>query len=153
MASNSSTPLGIIDLELARTPARAADIHSAWGFEGRRTALFNILLDFPFIAAYGTFLIVLLKIVTQSFSGTLARISTAIFIAILVACFFDVIENILMIKMLKGSMGNELVGSTFMFAAVKFLLLGISALFILFSLIAKGFGRRMPVNTTSQYFN
>lgn len=50
----ASTPLGIIDLELAGTTERLAAINAAW-YSLRHHATWNIIWDFFFLCAYSSF--------------------------------------------------------------------------------------------------
>lgn len=48
------TPLGILDLEFAKDESRVDEVVNAWHFKSL-TALWNVLIDFAFLAAYGYF--------------------------------------------------------------------------------------------------
>ncbi len=145
------TPYGIVDLELAGTPDKALDIYNAWGMELRNRALANTLIDFLFILSYGALLFCLVKTVARSYSGAWYTAGKWFSIAVIVAACFDGIENILMIKTLKGSMGKELIASTFMFAFAKFFLLALSILYILVSFAGRLlYKRNLPVHQLSQ---
>ena len=133
------TPHGIIDLELARTPARALQIYRAWSGGLIGTAIKNTCIDFFFLLSYGCLLYCLCVTTARWYSGPWRTAGKWISIAMIVAAFFDAIENILMIKSLNGSMGKELIASTFMFAAVKFLLVAIGILYIIASLVGRLF--------------
>jgi small-conductance mechanosensitive channel len=132
------TPNGIIDLELAGTPHRALEIYQAWSPELLRTALKNTYIDFLFLVSYGSLLCCLCLTVSRWYTSSWRAAGKWISLAMIVAAFFDAFENILMIKTLNGSMGKELIASTFMFSSVKFLLVAIGILYILLSLIGRG---------------
>ncbi len=50
----ASTPLGILDLELARTTSRLEEINQAW-YSRSHHATWNIIWDFFFLMAYSSF--------------------------------------------------------------------------------------------------
>ncbi len=131
------SPKGIIDLERAGTPAKAFNIISAWQPNLVALARQQIYVDFLFLFSYGIFLYSLCLYVSKWYRGSWKNAGKWIGIAMLVAAFFDAVENILILKTLNGSLGKELVASTYMFASVKFLLVGFGILYVLFSLTGK----------------
>ncbi len=133
------TPMGIIDLELARTTERASQIYLAWSPALTSLAIKNTYIDFLFLTSYGLLLFSLCSTVLIWYKGFWRLTGRWLSIAMIIAAFFDCFENILMIKILKGSLGKELVASTFMFASVKFLLVAVGILYIIISLVAKAF--------------
>jgi hypothetical protein len=49
-----ATPMGILDLEFAKNENRVDEVVNAWQFRSL-TALWNVLIDFAFLATYGYF--------------------------------------------------------------------------------------------------
>ncbi|MGB4974422.1 MAG: hypothetical protein WBO32_17280 [Cyclobacteriaceae bacterium] len=107
----SSTPLAIVDLELAFDQQEALRIKEVWitnncsnpfalSSNGLEAALVNILLDFPFLLSYTGFLIVLL-VLTRKSKPSDESVTTILIYAALLACLLDVFENILMMIFLK----------------------------------------------------
>lgn len=139
------TPHGIIDLELACTPARATQVLQAWPGTLRQRAVTNTYIDFIFIVAYGTLLSTLCIKVSSQYQGAWRTIGKWLSIAMLLAAFFDVTENILMFKTLHGSLGKELIASIYMFAFTKFLLVATGILYILLSFVAGLFKRNTTI--------
>ena len=130
------SPRGIIDMELACTPFRAAQLYNAWQPLLIERAITNTYIDFIFILCYGTLLCCLCLLVSSYFGALWRRAGKWLAVGMLVAAFFDVVENILMLKILRGSMGPELVASTYMFAFVKFALVITGILYIIASWLA-----------------
>lgn len=126
--------MGIVSLELAGTPDRANDIFNAWspGLIGR--AITNTYIDFLFVLSYGCLLYSLCITLSRRHTGPWRLAGRWLGRAMVVAACFDAIENILLIKTLNGSMGKELIASTFMFASLKFFLIVIGVVYILISL-------------------
>ena len=142
------TPYGIVDLELAGTPDRVTAILNAWGPGLIKRAVVNTRIDFIFLTCYGLFLFGVVQATARWFAGRWAKAGIWLSRAMIIAALFDAIENILMLKMLNGSLGKELVASTYMFASVKFLLLLVGITYILFSILARLFSRNKATATT-----
>ncbi|HNP08526.1 MAG TPA: hypothetical protein PKN99_12915, partial [Cyclobacteriaceae bacterium] len=107
----SVTPLAIVDLELAFDHQKALRIKEVWRMNdcnnplslssnGLEAAVVNIGLDFPFLLAYTSFLIVLI-VLTRSKDLSKDSITTVLIYAALLAGILDVVENILMVVFLK----------------------------------------------------
>ncbi len=96
---------GIIAFEFAGSQDRAQEILGDWGDEGKDAAVWSLLVDFPFIAAYTVFLF------TAS-TGIGRR-------AALLAGGCDVIENLALLLVV-GEHTSVWPAVAFAFAAVKF---------------------------------
>lgn len=121
------SPGGILDLEFART---AAKLHQLKLFWSDRDLSINIYLDFLFIASYVWFLVTACRRVGwrkekwgRIFSG----------IAITAGCL-DVLENCFMLLVWDGSLGAGWLQAVNFSAMIKFILAGITILYLLFSL-------------------
>jgi len=130
------SPHGIINLELARTTYHATNIYRAWQPNLIDTANTNTLLDFVFILCYGTFLFASSYLFMGRSEGWMLRLNKWICAAALIAPLFDVIENVLMFRTLSGHFSKEVIASTFIFAAVKFMLAAITLLFLIYSTVS-----------------
>lgn len=89
---------GIIGFEFAGTEDRAAEILADWGDEGTDAAKASLWLDFAYIVAYGTFL-VLAAAATRDLAerrgwGRMASIGVAVVPFAAVAAAFDAIEDV-----------------------------------------------------------
>lgn len=134
------TPYGIIDLEMARTIARATDIYNNWLPDLTHRAIKNTFIDFLFLISYGTFLYAACCTFSKSFPHTMwKRIGHYLSILMIVAACFDALENFLMLRTLYGHFNKEIIASTFVFASLKFLLVGLGILYLISSTIASMF--------------
>lgn len=136
------TPAGIINLELARTVAHATAINKAWSPSLIPTAFNNIYIDFVFIISYSCFLFIVCYKITKQSLGSLKKVGRLLCYAVVVAAFFDVFENVLMLRTLSGHISKEIVASTFFFASVKFFLLSLTIIFIAVSFVVRLFVRK-----------
>ncbi|HWL35651.1 MAG TPA: hypothetical protein VNQ77_05605 [Frankiaceae bacterium] len=105
-AMKASGGAGIVAIELAGTPARAAAIKAAWGPGGRAAARRSLLADFAFVAAY-----VVVPVVVAGASAAVMRprgwsgwTGTAIFSgwAMVAAGALDVVENAALLAVLRA---------------------------------------------------
>lgn len=132
----AATPLGIVSLEFAGTVEAAQEVYNAWTPKLLGVAKNHTLIDFCFLISYGCFLFSCSRILARKFQS-FAR-PTGIWISSfsILASIFDAIENILMLRTLSGAIYKEIVASTFMIAACKFLLVAIVLLYIIIALVA-----------------
>jgi len=115
---------GILDLELAKTAERFHQLQLFWNHE---TVLQNIYLDFLFIISYTWFLVTACKTVNNTKSNLFSGLAIS-------AGAFDVLENFLMILVWNGRFEPSLLQVVYYAAAIKFLLAGIVAGYLLLSL-------------------
>ena len=131
------SPQGIINYELAGTVSKASAIYKAWSPSLINTAVNHIKLDFFFILSYSYLLFIVCFRITKQSPSRLKKIGRWLCAAVIVAAFFDVFENVLMLRTLTGHFSKEVVASTFFFASVKFLLVALSIVFIAVSFSAR----------------
>lgn len=142
----SSTPLAIVDLELAFDQQKASMIKQLWegqactnifafASSGTDAALTNILLDFPFIIAYTSFFIVLIVLFVKSTMLWKMDVRIILIAVALLAAILDIVENIFMVIFLKiGSIPSFLFAIP---ATVKFGLLLCLIVLLLVSMLVK----------------
>ena len=119
------SPLGILDLEFARTPERLHQLRLFWNPKDLFT---NIYLDFLFIISYVWFLVTIsLKIRKHS---SLERAGKWAVTMAFAAGFFDVLENFLMIMIYQGRFDSILLKMVFFLAVIKFALVFLVLFFI-----------------------
>jgi hypothetical protein len=100
---SSFTPLGIVSRELAATRHGAAVCLDAWRAAGAiDDAVTNVVLDYPFLVAYATFLTLASFAAADVFRARprLARVATALAWGATVAGALDAVENVAMLAML-----------------------------------------------------
>ncbi|MDH5598514.1 MAG: hypothetical protein OEY34_05290 [Cyclobacteriaceae bacterium] len=131
---NVISPMGILSFEFGKTPFQIHLIINNWVLLNRMNWVFmNMFIDFVFIIAYsGLFWQLILYVCS---SEKLKRI--LVFLPF-IAGFFDIIENIFLLIMLNNTFINELSWLTFYIASIKFLLIGIVLIFIVFRSIIMG---------------
>ncbi len=130
-----STPSGILALEFANTPEKLNAVVSVWNRESVKN---NILLDFLFIIAYTWFFVIGVANSTQRWTsrGMQAFGATGIRMAFL-AGILDITENILMLQSINGNYTLSSLQLTWYCAAIKFLIVAILLLFMIFTVIVR----------------
>ncbi|HEX6154136.1 MAG TPA: hypothetical protein VFZ19_11500 [Solirubrobacterales bacterium] len=117
---------GIVAFELAGSQERADEILDEWGDAGQDAAREQLLIDFAFLIAYGTFLVLAVAAVRDLLGRRgrtrLAAIGAVVvpFGALAAAC--DAVENACLLAVLDGA-GSAFPTLAFIFAATKFALL------------------------------
>ncbi len=135
---------GIIDLELAGKPINVTTIFRVWGPVLMQRAVLNIYIDFLFLTCYGLFLFCLVRATAKWFTSWWRLPGKWLSRAMIVAALLDAIENILLLKMLNGSIGKELVASTYMFASAKFIIVFAGIAYILLCIVVRMFKLNSP---------
>lgn len=117
---------GIVAFELAGSQERADEILAEWGDAGRDAAEEQLLIDFAFLVAYGTFLVLAVAAVRDRLGRRgwtrLAAIGTVVVPFGAAAAAFDAIENACLLAVL-GEAGSAFPTLATIFAAIKFALL------------------------------
>jgi hypothetical protein len=140
---------GIVAFELAGSQERADEILDEWGSEGQDAAREQLLIDFAFLIAYGTFLVLAVAAV-RDLLGRRGRTRLAEFGAVIVpfgalAAAFDAAENACLLAVLDGA-GHVFPVLAFIFAATKFALLAAAIAYLLAGL---ALGLRRPPRLVS----
>jgi hypothetical protein len=127
-----ASPLGIVSLELAPTPEKAAIVLDHWKETGNRSiANRNIWLDFLFIPFYMLLFYTLCGSISVRMKGFGAKLGVLLAFGALVAGLFDVLENILMLLSLSGNLSTVTTALTAFFATAKFLLIALCLLYVI----------------------
>ena len=115
---------GIIEFELARTSDRAAEIVSGWGDEGRSAATESLILDYPYLLAYGLFFAGACAVVAERAARLgkrrLARAGVILAWASLASAVFDAVENAGLLVVASDDPDQPWPGLAFTFAVLKF---------------------------------
>jgi hypothetical protein len=131
----------ILWLEFADSQQRAAEIMAEWGSHGRDLARLSLWIDFGLMLIYGTFF-TLAALATRDFArehglralaaaGVLAPVFAA------AAALFDAAENIAWLLVLGGRGGSFAPPFATACASLKFLLIGLAILYVLWGLISR----------------
>lgn len=118
---------GMVTFELAGGQERADEILAEWGEAGRDAAREQLLIDFAFLLAYGTFLVLAVAAVRDRLAKRgwprLAAVGAVIVPFGAAAAAFDAAENACLLAVL-GEAGSAFPTLAAIFAAIKFALLG-----------------------------
>jgi hypothetical protein len=132
---------GIIDFELAATEDRADEIKGEWGPDGRDRARLSLIVDYPYLVAYGAFLTLAVAATRDLARGwewrRWAAFGGAIATFPVLGALFDAVENANLLLVLddRGAGAAPLLATVF--AGGKFLLTGVALLYVLSGLVAR----------------
>jgi hypothetical protein len=118
--------VGIVELETARTTAKAATLYGDLGDAGRDAAKESLYLDYPFLVLYGFFyaalcLVVGARAAERGMTGV-ADWARPAALAGLLSAACDAVENFALLRVLDGHTDQPWPGVAFTFASAKFLL-------------------------------
>jgi hypothetical protein len=116
----------ILDLEFARTYDAAKTATAKWQ---TGAVIFNTVLDYAFLLAYGVFFFVALQRLSKVLTGVWAQAGSILKWFGPIAAICDGVENFMMLLFLMGPAGPETFASPFAWAVVKFALLGVALLY------------------------
>ncbi len=130
---NNISTSGIISFELAKDIDQSKAILNSWDAVSKTSAGMSMGLDFLFLIVYSLFISLLIhKLNVKLWKGSLIyNVGTLLILGVFLAAFFDVIENIALIKLLLGDLQQKWSSIAYYFAIAKFILLAIGILFIL----------------------
>ncbi|MDH5599331.1 MAG: hypothetical protein OEY34_09405 [Cyclobacteriaceae bacterium] len=134
---NAISPMGILSFEFAKTSFQIHSIIINWELLNRMNWVYrNMYIDFVFIIAYsGLFWQLILYVCSSD------RLNRILVFLPFIAGLFDVIENIFLLTMLGGTFIGELSRVTFYVATLKFIVIGMVLIFILFRSVILGINR------------
>ncbi|MFM7358171.1 MAG: hypothetical protein ACKO1T_06285 [Sediminibacterium sp.] len=129
----STSPRGIVDLELAETPTRVNELISVWN---KTIVINNILIDFLFIPAYALFLsLICLQLAKRFKVQFLSNAGLLIARGIWLAAILDLVENSLMLVSMNGMNSIYICQLTRWVALVKFCWVGLAILYLIVYLL------------------
>ncbi len=124
---------GIVPFELAGSQDRADEIMGEWGEKGQDAAKESLWIDFGFLLAYGTFLVLAaaaIRDLARSRGWTrMARIGLVVVYCAALCAAFDAFENTCLLLTLEGA-GSVFPFLATVFAACKFLLLAVTIAYL-----------------------
>lgn len=131
----------ILGLEFAGSEQRAAEIMAEWGAHGRDLARLSLWIDFGLMVSYGTFF-TLAALATRDFARdrglrALAAVGIAAPVFAAGAALFDAAENISWLLVLGGHGGSFAPPFATICASLKFLLLGLTILYLVWGLVVR----------------
>lgn len=130
---------GIVSFQMAGARARALEILTAWGPDGQDRAKTNLYMDFVYIPIYAVTFYAAVVWATAQWAGAWELgvwIGVVLAVAQLVAAALDVVENLCLLTILgRDDPGDALPKWARVAAQLKFLLLGLGALYALVGLV------------------
>ncbi len=126
--------VSIIDLEMMRTSAKAAETVAQLGPEGVDAAQMAVYLDFPYLIVYALLLsaacVVVAARADKRGRSSLAGAGRALAWAAVVAAAFDAVEDVALLIVLDGNVDQPWPGIAFGFASMKFALLAVVIVYL-----------------------
>ena len=132
---------GIVPFEVAATEERADEIKGEWGADGRDRARLSLIVDYPYLVAYGAFLTLAVAATRDLFRRRGWQRWTAAGAVIgvfpIVAAIFDGLENANLLLVLddRGAGATPLLAA--IFAGAKFLVAIVALIYVLAGLVAR----------------
>ena len=142
---NVSAPYGIFSFELAGSLDKSVEIINSWSPLAKTFAGLSLGFDFLFLIIYN-FLIALLihKLNERLWVGkSFYKIGELLIWAMFFTAIFDAVENVSLIKLLVGKHEEYWSSIAFSFALAKFIMIGISILYLLSNTIVLLFKKRV----------
>ncbi|MHA1697088.1 MAG: hypothetical protein ACTSUG_17695 [Candidatus Helarchaeota archaeon] len=119
------SPNGIISFELAKELSNSNEIINAWGATAKSAAGLSLGFDFLFLLIYASFISWLVYLINDRLfikSKNIFFKKVSILLPF-IAAFFDVLENMALIKLLLGDLQQIWSSLAYYFAVIKFGLL------------------------------
>jgi hypothetical protein len=131
----------IVDLEFAGTESEVSEIRDDWGDRGTDAAKRSLWIDFVYIVAYGSFL-VLASAATRDLAvergwRRMAAVGIAVVPFAAAAGAFDAIEDVALLLAVDGHGGDLAPGLARVCASLKFLLLGLTIAYLVAGLVLR----------------
>jgi len=132
---------GIVGFELAGSKHRAAEILADWGQDGKDAARASLWIDYAYILAYGTFL-VLASAATRDLARSrewrrMAAFGTVAIGLAVAGAAFDAIEDVGLLLALDGNGGALAPRLAQVCATLKFALLAVTIAYLLAGLLMR----------------
>lgn len=128
-----STPNGIVSFELAKDLDKSIAMINSWNPVAKTAAGLSMGFDFLFLIIYSFFISLLVFKLNKKFFGAEGnnKLGEIFLIIPFIAAFFDILENITLIKLLLGDLQQQWSSLAYYFATIKFVLLFIAIAYIL----------------------
>jgi hypothetical protein len=127
--------VGIIEFEFTGTADKAAQHYEDLGSDGRSAARTSLLIDYPYLVAYGLFLsgacVAVADRARRAGRSRLAALGPPLAWGALGAAACDAVENAALLLILDGHTGQPWPAIAFGFATVKFILAVSASLYAL----------------------
>ena len=126
---------GVISFELAKDLDCSEKIINSWNENAKLNMSLSLGFDFLFLLVYSSFIALLIFNINNKLwkSKPFYKVGKLLIYAIFIAAFFDVIENIALIKLLLGDLKQIWSSIAYYFATIKFIIVLICIIYLLFS--------------------
>ena len=123
---------GIISFELAKDVSKSEAILNSWDTLSKTSAGMSMGVDFLFLIVYSLFISILIHKINERLwkHSPIYTLGVLLIWAVFLAAFFDIIENIALIKLLLGDLKQLWSSIAYYFAISKFTLLILGVLYI-----------------------
>lgn len=124
---------GIISFELAKDLDKTVSILNSWDTNAKINMSLSLGFDFLFLLVYSSFIALLIFNINNSLwkNKPFYKFGTLLIILIFIAAFFDIIENIALIKLLLGDLQQYWASVAYYFAVIKFVIVLICIVYLL----------------------
>jgi len=142
--TNETVPNGIVSFELAKESTVSARMIASWDLQARAAAGISLGFDYLFMIIYSSFLSVLaLRIGDRLFTVPAKnRLNQILITAPFVAAFFDMVENMALIRLFLGDVQQSWSSTAYYAATIKFMILFLVIVYILFAGVTLLFRRK-----------
>ena len=131
---NDSCPNGIVSFELAKNLNTCEGIINSWDMTAKTDAGLSLGIDFLFLLLYSGFIGLAIYVLNEKLwkKKTFIYQTGKVFVIIIfMAALFDTIENIALIRLLKGHLEQIWVSIAFYAATLKFTFVSVSILYLI----------------------
>ena len=128
---NEIAPAGIISFEIAKDIKKSVLILNTWNEEAMSSAKKSLYFDFLFLCIYSTFIGLLIFKLNRTLKVKKHIITEIMIGAVFLSAFFDVIENVALLKLIYGNLEQLWSSVAYYFAILKFVILAIAIVYIL----------------------
>lgn len=124
---------GIVSFELAKDLDKTVKILDSWDANAKMNAGLSMGFDFLFLLMYSSFMALLIFNINNRLwkNNTFHKLGNLLIVLIFMAAFFDMIENMALIKLLLGDLVQTWSSIAYYFAAIKFVIILICITYLL----------------------
>jgi len=123
---------GIISFELAKDLDETIKILDSWDTNAKINVSLSLGFDFLFLLVYSSFIALLIYNINNLLwkNNSLFKFGKLLIFLIFIAAFFDIIENIALIKLLLGNFEQIWSSIAYYFATIKFTIILICIVYL-----------------------
>jgi hypothetical protein len=141
---NHVSTAGIVSFELAKELPQTERILNSWDAFAKTSAGMSMGLDFLFLIVYSVFIALLIHTLNERLwkHSKMYAIGIAMIWCVFLAAFFDSIENVALIQLLRGDLQQKWSSIAYYFAYLKFSLLALGILYVILNFVLSGFRKQ-----------